>query len=169
MRFEATDLTAEELALRSEVREFLEQECPRGTFVPGLGMNAAKDPAFSAKLARRGWVGMALPKRYGGHDGSAVDRFIVVEELLRWGAPVGHHWVADRQSGPVINKFGTDEQRDRFLPGICRGELSFSIGMSEPDSGSDLASVATKAERDGEGWRVNGTKIWTSGASVNDC
>jgi hypothetical protein len=111
---------------------------------------------------------MAIPQRYGGHDRSAVDRFIVVEQLLRWGAPVGHHWVADRQTASVINKFGTEEQKERFLPGICRGELSFSIGMSEPDSGSDLASVSTKATRDGDGWVLEGTKIWTTWAHAND-
>jgi alkylation response protein AidB-like acyl-CoA dehydrogenase len=131
-------------------------------------MNGAKDPAFSRKLGARGWLGMAIPTRYGGHDRSAVDRFIVVEQLLRWGAPIGHHWVADRQTASVINKFGTEEQKQRFLPGICRGEVSFSIGMSEPDSGSDLASVSTKATRDGDGWVLEGTKIWTTWADVND-
>jgi alkylation response protein AidB-like acyl-CoA dehydrogenase len=131
-------------------------------------MNAAKDPGFSRKLGERGWLGMALPKQYGGHDRSAVDRFIVVEQLLRWGAPVGHHWVADRQSGPVIAKFGTEPQKERFLPGICRGELSFCIGMSEPDSGSDLASISSKAVRDGDGWILDGRKVWTTSAHEND-
>jgi alkylation response protein AidB-like acyl-CoA dehydrogenase len=168
MRFEMTDLTEAELELQADVRGFLAQELSRGTFIPGLGMNGAKDPAFSAKLGQRGWLGMALPKRYGGHDRSAVDRFIVAEELLRWGAPIGHHWVADRQSGPVIARFGTEDQKRRFLPGICRGELSFSIGMSEPDSGSDLASLSTKATRDGDGWVLDGRKIWTTLADVND-
>jgi len=111
---------------------------------------------------------MALPRRFGGGDRSAVDRFVVVEELLRWGAPVGHHWVADRQSGPLINRFGTEALKQRFLPQICAGELSFSIGMSEPDSGSDLASVKTRATRVEGGWLLNGTKVWTSGAHVND-
>lgn len=168
MRFEPTELTGTELALQKEVRDFLAAEVPRGTFVPGLGMGAARDPAFSRKLARRGWVGMALPRRYGGADRSAVERFVVVEELLRWGAPVGHHWVADRQTGPLINRFGTEAQKQRFLPQICSGELSFSIGMSEPDSGSDLASVKTRATRVEGGWLLNGTKVWTSGAHVND-
>src|SRR6185437_4095656 len=162
------DLTEQELELQREVRAFLALELPRGTFAPGLGMGAARDREFSLKLGRRGWLGMALPARYGGHDRSAVERFVVSEELLRWGAPVGHHWVADRQSGPIINRFGTEAQRERFLPPICRGELSFSIGMSEPDSGSDLASVATRATRAQDGWLVNGTKIWTSGAYEND-
>ena len=168
MRFEMTEFTDAERALQGEVRSFLAEELPRGSFTPGLGMNGAKDPAFSAKLGQRGWLGMALPTRYGGHDRSAVDRMIVTEELLRWGAPVGHHWVADRQTGPVIARFGTETLKERFLPAICRGEVSFSIGMSEPDSGSDLASLSTRAVRDGDGWVVVGRKIWTTSAHLND-
>jgi alkylation response protein AidB-like acyl-CoA dehydrogenase len=168
IRFQTSELTATERALQEQVREFLARELPRGSFTPGLGMNAARDPAFSAKLGARGWLGMTLPRRYGGHERSAVERFIVTEELLRWGAPVGFHWVADRQSGPMIARFGTEEQKERFLPGICRGELSFSIGMSEPDSGSDLASLSTRAERVEGGWLVTGRKIWTTWANVND-
>jgi alkylation response protein AidB-like acyl-CoA dehydrogenase len=168
MRFTPTEMTPAERALQAEVRQFLAEELPPGRSERALGMGAGKDKAFSQKLAQRGWVGMALPKRYGGHDRNAVDRFIVVEELLRAGAPIGYHWVADRQTGSIINKFGTDEQRERFLPSICRGELGFSIGMSEPDSGSDLASVSTRATRAEGGWLLNGTKIWTSGAHEND-
>jgi alkylation response protein AidB-like acyl-CoA dehydrogenase len=168
VRFEATELSSDERSLQREVRDFLATELPRGSFTPGLGMNSAKDPAFSQKLAARGWVGMALPREYGGHDRSAVDRFIVVEELLRWGAPVGHHWTADRQSGVQIAHFGTEDQKTRFLPAICRGELSFSIGMSEPDSGSDLASISTRATRAEGGWLLSGTKVWTTGAHVHD-
>jgi 3-oxocholest-4-en-26-oyl-CoA dehydrogenase alpha subunit len=168
LRFQPVELSAAELRLRDEVRAFLAAELPRGTFTPGLGMNAAKDPAFSRRLGERGWLGMALPAAYGGHDRSAVDRFIVVEELLRWGAPVGHHWVADRQSGPVIAKFGTEAQKQRFLPGICRGELSFCIGMSEPDSGSDLASISSKAVRVDGGWVLDGRKVWTTSAHEHD-
>lgn len=168
IRFEMTELTAGERALQAEVRQFLAEELPRGSFMPGLGMTGDKDPEFSRKLGARGWLGMALPARYGGHDRSAVDRFIVTEELLRWGAPIGHHWVADRQTAAVLVRYGTEEQKQRFLPAICRGELSFSIGMSEPDSGSDLASITTKATRDGDGWVIEGRKIWTSGGAVND-
>lgn len=168
MRFEATVLTEAEVALQREVRDFLDAELPPGSYPPGLGMGAASDPAFSRKLARRGWVGMALPRRYGGGERGAVERFLVVEELLRRGAPVSYHWVADRQTGPVISRFGTEAQKERFLPAICRGELAFSIGMSEPDAGSDLASVKTRAARVEGGWLLNGTKIWTSGAHRND-
>lgn len=131
-------------------------------------MSAPRDPEFSRKLAQRGWVGMALPNEFGGGDRTAAERFIVVEELLRWGAPVSFHWVADRQTGPMVARFGTEEQKRRFLPAICRGELSFSIGMSEPDAGSDLASVRTRAIRAEGGWRLTGTKLWTGGAHLND-
>jgi alkylation response protein AidB-like acyl-CoA dehydrogenase len=163
-----TELTEAELALQAEVRAFLADELPRGSFVPGLGMAGPRDQAFSRKLAERGWLGMALPTRYGGGDRSAVDRFLVVEELLRWGAPVGYHWIADRQTGPVLLRFGTESQKERFLPAICRAEVSFSIGMSEPGAGSDLAAVETRAERVDGGWSVSGTKLWTGGAHVND-
>jgi alkylation response protein AidB-like acyl-CoA dehydrogenase len=166
--FAPADLTEEELDLQREVRVFLAAELPRGTFQPGLGMAAPRDREFSAKLAQRGWLGMAIPVRYGGHDRSAVDRFVVSEELLRWGAPVGHHWVADRQTAPTINRFGTEDQKQRFLPAICRGELSFAIGMSEPEAGSDLAAVRTRASRVDGGWAVSGTKVWTSGAHESD-
>ncbi len=168
MRFAPTELTAAELDLQAEVRDFLATELPPGTYDRALGMGAGKDKEFSKKLAAKGWVGMALPTRYGGHDRTAVDRFVVVEELLSHGAPIGYHWVADRQTGSIINKFGTEEQRERFLPPICRGELGFSIGMSEPDSGSDLASVSTRGTRADGGWLLNGTKVWTSGAHEND-
>jgi hypothetical protein len=107
---------------------------------------------------------MALPARYGGHDCRAIDRFIVVEECLRMGAPLMAHWVADRQTGPTILAFGTEDQKQRFLPSIAAGECWFAIGMSEPDAGSDLAAVRTTATRADGGWLVNGTKVWTSGA-----
>ena len=168
LRFAPSELTDAELALQAEVREFLEAELPRGSFAPGLGMAAGRDEGFSRALAARGWLGMALPRRYGGAERGVVDRFIVVEELLRWGAPVRYHWVADRQTGPLILRYGSEAQRERFLPAICRGEVSFSIGMSEPGAGSDLAAVQTRATRADGGWRVTGTKLWTGGAHEND-
>lgn len=165
MRLEATDLGAEELRLRDEVRAFLAQRLPPGSYDIGLGFAAASDPAFSRDLGSRGWLGMALPREYGGGGRTAVERLIVVEELLAVGAPVGWHWVADRQSGPNIAANGTEEQKRHFLPRIASGEFSFAIGMSEPDAGSDLASVRTKAVQVDGGWMLNGTKIWTSGAA----
>ncbi|MCW2746931.1 MAG: acyl-CoA dehydrogenase [Nocardioidaceae bacterium] len=164
MQLEATELTADELALQREVREFLDKRLEPGTYELGLGMTGATDPDFSRDLGARGWLGMALSSTYGGHDRTAVERLIVVEELLARGAPVSYHWIADRQSGPSIQKWGTEEQRQKYLPGIASGELSFAIGMSEPDSGSDLASLRTKAEPTEGGWVINGTKIWTTGA-----
>ncbi len=168
LRFASSELTDDELALQAEVREFLAAELPRGSFEPGLGMAAGRDRGFSRALAARGWLGMALPRRYGGAERSVAERFIVVEELLRWGAPVRYHWVADRQTGPLLLRYGSETQRERFLPAICAGEVSFSIGMSEPDAGSDLAAVQTRATRTPGGWRVSGTKLWTGGAHEND-
>ncbi len=166
-RFTPAVLTEDEEQLRSEVRAFLAEELPPGSYAPGLGMNGSHSPEFSKKLAQRGWLGMAVPPRYGGHGRTAVDRFIVVEELLAAGAPVGAHWIADRQTAPALLTYGTEEQRERLLPAISAGECYFSIGMSEPDAGSDLASVLTMATRVPDGWSVSGTKIWTSGAHLN--
>jgi alkylation response protein AidB-like acyl-CoA dehydrogenase len=168
VRFAATELTAAERALQLEVRAFLDEEWPAGISEAGFGMSAGSSREFSRKLGARGWLGMALPREYGGGDRSAVERFIVVEELLRRGVPLEHHWAADRQYGPLINRFGTEEQKRYFLPKICRGELSFCIGMSEPDAGSDLASVKARAVRVDGGWALTGTKIWTSNAHRAD-
>jgi 3-oxocholest-4-en-26-oyl-CoA dehydrogenase alpha subunit len=168
LHFAPSELTDSELALQAEVRGFLAAELPRGSFAPGLGMWAGRDQDFSRALAARGWLGMALPRRYGGAERGVVERFIVAEELLRWGAPIRYHWVADRQTGQLILRYGSEAQRERFLPQICRGEVSFSIGMSEPEAGSDLAAVQTRATRVDGGWRVHGTKLWTGGAHEND-
>lgn len=164
MRLQATELTETERALQQDVRDWLDERLPDGSYPLGLGMAGAVDPDFSRDLGSQGWLGMSLPTEYGGHGRTAVDRLVVVEALLARGAPVGYHWIADRQSGPSIAANGTEAQKKELLPGIAAGELSFSIGMSEPDSGSDLASVRTRAERVDGGWKVNGAKIWTTGA-----
>jgi alkylation response protein AidB-like acyl-CoA dehydrogenase len=122
------------------------------------------DPAFSRRLGARGWLGMTLPSRYGGQDRSPLDRFVVTEELLAAGAPVAAHWIADRQMAPSILRNGTEAQRQRYLPVIARGECYFAIGMSEPDAGSDLAAVRTRARQAPGGWEITGTKLWTTGA-----
>lgn len=126
------------------------------------------DAAFSRKLGEAGFLGLTLPRDYGGGGRGPFARFVVVEELLTLGAPVAAHWIADRQSAPLILNFGSEEQRRRYLPRICRGEIFFCIGMSEPGSGSDLASVRTRAERTASGWRLNGQKIWTTNAHRAD-
>src|SRR5919201_5930002 len=162
--FTLTELPPDTDALRRDVRDFLRDTL--GT--PAAHRQAHSwggfDPDFSRKLGARGWIGMTWPKRYGGQDRTYLERYVVLEELLAAGAPVSAHWVADRQSGPQLLRFGTEEQRKRFLPRIARGELHFAIGMSEPDSGSDLASIRTRATRVDGGYRVNGTKLWTSNA-----
>ncbi|GAB3573221.1 acyl-CoA dehydrogenase family protein [Amycolatopsis endophytica] len=164
MNLAPTELTGDELRLQSEVRSFLDERLPAGSYPVQLGIGGC-DPAFSRDLARRGWVGMAISRQYGGHGRSAVDRLVVVEQLLARGAPVAYHWIADRQSGPMIERHGSEAQKRELLPGIARGELSFSIGMSEPDSGSDLASLRSRAQWRSDRWVLNGTKIWTTGAA----
>ncbi|MET4236066.1 alkylation response protein AidB-like acyl-CoA dehydrogenase [Bradyrhizobium sp. LA6.10] len=155
-------LPAEAETFRHEVKEFLSRELPAASPDVRSRSWVAFDAEFSRKLAARGWVGVTLPKHYGGSELDAFRRFVLVEELLAVGAPVGAHWIADRQSGPLILNFGSDDQKNNYLPRICRGEIFFCIGMSEPNSGSDLASVRTRAVRTDKGWRLNGRKIWTT-------
>lgn len=166
LKFDRITLPESSSALRQEVRAFLEQnaahlEQRNSDFTTG------HDPAFSGKLGARGWIGMTWPKRYGGGERSFFERYVVTEELLAAGAPVSAHWIADRQSGNLILGFGSEAQRQRYLPPITRGECYFSIGMSEPNSGSDLASVRTSARRVEGGWVINGTKLWSTDAHRN--
>ena len=165
MTLTPTELTAGERELQGEVCDFLDGRLLAGTYPLSLGMPGLSDPQFSRDLGARGWLGMALSPEYGGGGRTAVERLIVVEQLLARGAPVGFHWIADRQTGPTIERYGSEEQKRTYLPRIAKGELSFSIGMSEPDAGSDLAAVKASAAQVDGGWRINGTKIWTSGAT----
>ena len=155
-------LPPEAEAFRREVKDFLAREMPRTPPDVRARSWMAFDAEFSRKLARRGWVGVTLPRQYGGAELNAFSRYVLVEELLAAGAPVGAHWIADRQSGPLILKFGTEAQKQLYLPRICSGDAFFCIGMSEPNSGSDLASIGTRAVRTATGWRLNGRKIWTT-------
>ena len=162
-QFESVTLPAGHEELRAEVRAFLAEERAAGRLTaPSRTFRFSAD--FSRRLGAAGYIGMTWPKQYGGHERSALERYIVIEELLAVGAPVGAHWVADRQSGPLLLRYGTEQQKERFLPRIAQGECYFCIGMSEPDSGSDLASIRTSAKRAGGGWLVNGSKLWTSWA-----
>ncbi|MBI2799661.1 MAG: acyl-CoA dehydrogenase family protein [Gammaproteobacteria bacterium] len=164
LRFPRHELPTNLEPLRSDVRAFLAAEL-KG-YSPLVRSNSwdGVDPDFSRKLGAHGWLGMTLPTAYGGHGRTALERYVVVEEVLAAGAPVGFHWVADRQSGPMIARLGTAEQKRTILPAIARGEACFCIGMSEPNAGSDLASVRSRAARTSDGWVLNGTKIWTSNA-----
>jgi hypothetical protein len=161
------ELPPELTELRLRVRRFLREEIVTGSITTEVdAWGSAIDLGFSRRLAERGWVGMTIPVQYGGHGRSAFERYVVTEELLVAGAPVGAHWIADRQMAPSILRNGSQAQKQRYLPAIARGEAFFSIGMSEPDSGSDLASVRTRARLTDEGWRLSGTKLWTSVAHI---
>jgi alkylation response protein AidB-like acyl-CoA dehydrogenase len=122
------------------------------------------DRDFSLAVGAQGWIGMTWPKAYGGRERSALERHVVLEEMLAAGAPVGAHWTGDRQTGPLLLRVGTEAQKQLFLPRLARGEISVCIGLSEPDTGSDLASVRSRAQRTSDGWRLSGRKIWTTNA-----
>ncbi|MEP7105653.1 MAG: acyl-CoA dehydrogenase family protein, partial [Chloroflexota bacterium] len=155
--------------LRGEVRAFLAEERAAGGYEPRCdAWLSGHSPEFSHRLAERGWVGMTWPQQYGGHERSYMERYAVLEELLAAGAPVAAHWIADRQTGPLLLRYGTEAQRQRFLPAVARGECFFGIGMSEPDAGSDLAAVRTAARPVEGGYSVTGTKVWTSHAHRSD-
>jgi len=154
-------------ALRHDIRGFLREERGNGGFTPiadcwGSGLS----PEFSRKLGQRGYLAVTWPKQYGGQEKTMLHRYVITEELVSAGAPVAAHWIADRQSGPLLLRYGTEEQKQDILPRIAKGECYFAIGMSEPGSGSDLASVRTRAEKVDGGWKINGAKIWSSGAHI---
>lgn len=155
--------------LRAQVRVFLREQIDAGVFTPGIDTWLTQwNVDFTRALAAKGWVGMTIPTEYGGHGRTFMERFVVTEELLAVGAPVAAQWVADRQAAPSLLKYGTEAQKQRFLPGIAAGEICWAIGMSEPESGSDLASVKTRAVQVDGGWKITGTKLWTSGAHHAD-
>ncbi|NIO40892.1 MAG: acyl-CoA dehydrogenase [Burkholderiales bacterium] len=151
-------------SLRPAIREFVKSYTKNVPLDQRVRSWMGFDADFSRELAQRGWVGVTLPKEYGGAGLDAFARFVLIEELLGNSAPVAAHWIADRQSGPLILNYGTDEQKNFYLPRICSAEAFFCIGMSEPQSGSDLASVRTRATKTAIGWKLNGQKIWTTNA-----
>lgn len=157
-----TSIPLEDEALRADVRSFLATHMPPLSQAERARSWTAFDADFTKALAARGWVGLTLPTEFGGGSRSQFARFVLIEELLIAGAPVMAHWIAERQSAPLLLRYGTEEQKRRIVPAICRGEAFFCIGMSEPNSGSDLASVRTRAERTEDGWRLSGSKIWTT-------
>jgi len=168
MLFTSTDFLSLKLPpgireLRRDIRAFLDEQRAAGRYEPHVG-HGEFDPEFSQALGARGWIGMTWPKQYGGHQRSYLERFVVTEELLAAAAPVAAHWFADRQTGPSLLRWGSEAQRQKFLPEIAAGRCYFAIGMSEPNSGSDLASVRTHATHANGGWVLNGQKVWTSWA-----
>ena len=159
-----TRIPPEDEALRAEVRAFLAEairDLPPHVRARSWGGYSAE---LSRQLGARGWIGVTLPTEYGGGGRSAFTRYVLVEEYLACGAPVGSHWIADRQSAPLILKYGTEAQKRFYIPRVCRGEAFFCIGMSEPNAGSDLASVKTRAVPNDQGFLLNGQKIWTTNA-----
>lgn len=154
-------------ALREQVRGLVAEHEHRFDPVRRANCWVAADPEFSRALGQAGLLGMTWSREYGGHERSALERYVVLEELLAAGAPVGAHWIADRQTAPLLLRYGTEEQRRRWVPGIAAGEVYACIGLSEPNAGSDLASVRSTARRAGEQWVLNGQKLWTTGAHIS--
>jgi alkylation response protein AidB-like acyl-CoA dehydrogenase len=162
--FPPAELPASASKVRESIRSLINQHKDTWPVAQRARSWTGVDYAFTRALGENGFIGMCWPKQYGGGERSALERYVVVEELLAAGAPVALHWAADRQIGPMLLRCGTELQRQRYLPGIVRGEEWFCLGMSEPNSGSDLASVSTFAAKEGGGYRITGSKIWTSGA-----
>ncbi|MXP32085.1 acyl-CoA dehydrogenase family protein [Parerythrobacter jejuensis] len=154
-------------SIRSDLRAFLAQHQPDKDPVLRANCWTEFDPAFSQALGAAGYLGMLWPSQYGGHERLPLERYIVLEELLAAGAPVGAHWIADRQTGPLLLRYGTEEQREKYLPGFAAGTMYACIGLSEPGSGSDLASVRSSARKTDAGWVLSGQKVWTTGAHIS--
>ncbi len=169
LRFDPIRLPPECEELRKEVRAFLAEEISRGSFDPHHPHSEENDNReFAKRVGERGWLGITWPKKYGGHERSYLERYVVTEELRVANAPTRRFFVADRQSGPVLLKYAPERIKMDILPRICRGEVCFSIGMSEPGSGSDLFAAKTKATKTDGGYLINGTKIWTTSAHIAD-
>jgi len=170
--FEAQQILWPETAahLRARVRalvaDHFASEGVRSDAVARANCWTRPDPAFSRMLGQAGLIGMVWPKAYGGHERSSLERYVVLEELLALGAPVGAHWIADRQTGGMLLRFGTEEARRRWLSGMAAGETYACIGLSEPGAGSDLAAVRTTARRNGDRWLIDGQKVWTTNAHM---
>ena len=169
LRFDQIRLRRECEELRREARSFIAQEIAAGTFDPTQPRHGdLHNAGLSRRIGAKGWIGMTWPKKYGGHERSFLERYVVTEEFRVANAPVRLHFVADRQSGPILLKYAPERVKMDILPRICRGELCFVIGMSEPGSGSDLFAAKTRATKTNGGWLINGSKVWTSNAHLAD-
>jgi acyl-CoA dehydrogenase len=169
IQFDPIRLPPAAQTLRADVRAFIRQEVAAGTFDPAGGAErVGYHSEFSRRVGAKGWIGMTWPKRYGGHERSFLERYVVTEEFRVANAPVGLHFTADRQSGPVLLKYASEDIKNSILPRITRGECCFCIGMSEPNSGSDLFAASTRATACAGGFSVRGTKLWTTNAHHAD-
>lgn len=166
LNFTPASVSEEIPAFRKKVRHFLQSIIDQYSPLQRAHSWTGCDPAFSEALGQQGWIGMQWPQQYGGGEKSAAQRYVVIEELLAAGAPVGYHWIADRQSGTLLLRYATEAIKHKYLPRIASGELCFCIGMSEPNSGSDLASLKTRAKKVAGGWRLNGSKLWTTNVDM---
>ncbi len=159
--------TPDQIELRAQARKVATDAVERyGRHNDSWINGYSKD--FARELGALGWVGMCWPEEFGGGGRPPIDRLIIGEELIAAGAPIAAMWFADRQMGPTLIAYGTADQQAEFLPPMLAGDTTWCIGMSEPDSGSDLASLSTSAVRDGDDFVINGQKIWTSFGSDAD-
>ena len=157
--------TREQDELREQVRSFLQEELDEGSFTTHTAdLVGPEDKEFSRKMSERGWIGITWPEEHGGQGRSYVDKMIMLEECYKVQAPIGHHFLADRQVGPALMAFGSDWQKEHFLPKIIKAEddASFCLLFSEPNAGSDMAAVSTKAVKDGDHYVITGQKVWTT-------
>ncbi len=163
-QFNVPVLPPDALEAQRRVREFLAAERAAGSYAVHRTSWSTHDAAFSRRAGKAGLIAVGFPREYGGKGWSLLARYVIAREMLANGAPCFAHWIAERQSGPQILRHGSERARQTILPKICAGECTFGIGMSEPDSGSDLAAARTRAVRQGDAWLINGSKIWTSNA-----
>jgi alkylation response protein AidB-like acyl-CoA dehydrogenase len=163
------DFTEEQKSFRKEIQDFLKSELEQGSFKPK--QNACVDgfsQGFSKKMSERGWIGLTWPKEYGGKGLGYLYRLVLLEEMLKAQAPIAFHFLAERQVGPALIHFGSDELKKEFLPKIINAEISFCLLFSEPDAGSDLVSVRTTGVKEGNFYVINGQKVWTTGGHLAD-
>ncbi|HUI04994.1 MAG TPA: acyl-CoA dehydrogenase family protein [Acidimicrobiales bacterium] len=159
-------------AFRKEVRGWLEDNLPDGWFDPGFTLHGAEREAFNTswvhKLREGGWICASWPRAYGGKGLSLIEQVVLNEEFARANAPMRADFFGDTLVGPTILQWGTEEQKRAFIPRILDGSIAWCQGFSEPDAGSDLASLKTRAELDGDEWVVHGQKVWTTQAQFAD-
>ena len=157
---------------RSEIRSWLEENLPEGWGKPDFSMTRDEKKAFNEewtnKLRAGGWICASWPVEYGGKGLSLMESVVLNEEFARVEAPLRADFFGDTLVGPTILQWGTEEQKQEFIPGILNGTIAWCQGFSEPDAGSDLASLKTRAELDGDEWVISGQKVWTTQAQFAD-
>jgi hypothetical protein len=162
------DYTTEQKELRQQLRQYFARLLPDDvrTELGGPGEGGPLYRRLVRQMGADGWLGIGWPREHGGQGRPPTDQFIFFDEAQRAGAPIP--FVTLNTVGPTLMRFGSDDQKVRFLPGILGGDIHFAIGYTEPEAGTDLASLRTRAVRDGDEYVVNGSKIFTSGANDAD-